>query len=35
VIAGFYTTGWATVTFSEIPERGLPKKYPFHVGLLA
>jgi GNAT superfamily N-acetyltransferase len=33
-VAGFYTTGWATVTFQEIPERGLPKKYPFHVGLL-
>lgn len=34
-IAGYYTTGFATVTFEEIPERGLPKKYPFTVGLLA
>ena len=34
-IAGYYTTGFATITFEQIPERGLPKKYPFTVGLLA
>lgn len=34
-IAGYYTTGFATVTFEQIPERGLPKRYPFTVGLLA
>lgn len=34
-IAGFYTTGWSTVQFTEIPQRGMPKRYPFQVGLIA
>lgn len=34
-IIGYYTTGFAQVSFEEIPVRGLPKKYPFTVGLLA
>ncbi len=34
-IAGYYTTSFAQVQFDEIPVRGLPKKYPFTVGLLA
>lgn len=34
-IVGYYTTSFAQVSFEHIPARGLPKRYPFTVGLLA